>query len=469
MIRQGLTWLAVVATATTLTACGGGTPPPSSSDPPGTGERITGSERLGWNLAAVDSGELGTFRYAAYIDGGNRVELTDISCGTASGSFPCSSRMPPMTPGSHTLELVSFLLDGGSVTESPRSPAIRVNLVAATAGVDSTKAARPTNELTTSDGIELRFDIVTEQLEQPTALAFARDGRIFVAERSGRIRILSVGGLEPQPALQMDDVTLAGPSEGGVLSVTLDPQFDRTHFVYALYTTAGGDGAPRFRLARFREAGGRLGERVVLLDGPAASPARPAGSITVGPDSKLYGAFDDAGEPARARTIASYNGKVLRLNPDGTTPPDQPGGSPVYSSDLRSPRGLDWHPVTRALWIVNVVGTTEELRVIDPETAQVTEHAARAMIPLPMRTGAASLAFYRGNLMPAFRGDLLVAANEGRHLLRLRFDRRDPTRVLSTERLLQDMVSDVRVVAVGLDGAVYLCTDRALLRLSPRG
>ena len=57
---------------------------------------------------------------------------------------------------------------------------------------------------------------------------------------------------------------------------------------------------------------------------------------------------------------------------------------------------------------------------------------------LPARTGASALAFYRGTLVPAFAGDLFVAAEEGRHLLRLRFDKRDPTRLLSTERLLQD-------------------------------
>jgi glucose/arabinose dehydrogenase len=89
-------------------------------------------------------------------------------------------------------------------------------------------------------------------------------------------------------------------------------------------------------------------------------------------------------------------------------------------------------------------------------------------MPLPAGTGAAGIAFYRGTAVPAFAGDLFVAADEGRALLRLRFDRRDPTRTVSIERLLDDDGRRVRAVAIGADGLVYVATDRALLRLGPR-
>ena len=93
-----------LAMALTLASCGSSSPPPSTSDPSGNGDRISGNERLGWNQNAGGAGELGTFRYAAYIDTNNRVELTDVSCGSASGSpFPCNSRMPTMSPGGHTI------------------------------------------------------------------------------------------------------------------------------------------------------------------------------------------------------------------------------------------------------------------------------------------------------------------------------------------------------------------------------
>jgi len=478
MKRQG--WLsllgfATVATlATTAAACGGSSNPPSSSNPTDSSERITGNERLGWNQAAADANELATFRYAAYVDN-NRVELADVSCGSSGASFSCNSRMPAMSPGAHTLELVTFVLSGGAVIESGRSSPIRVTLAAVTAGADPRSAAQSRREVITSDGVRLRVDVVTEQLDAPTALAFAQDGRMFVAERDGRVRILPGNAIAaatdlPEPALVLTDVLTMSQSEGGLMGLALDPEFEQTRLLYALYTTADGNGAPRFRLSRFREVGGRLGERVVLLDSVPASPDRPAASIGIGPDRRLYAAFDDAGDPVRAQPLASYSGKVLRLNPDGTTPEDQPAASPVYSSAYQSPRGLDWHPVTGALWVADAIqGDVEELRVIEAGAVRSTRTATRARILLPARTGAASLAFYRGELLPTFRGDLLIAADEGRHLLRLRFDRRESTRLVSSERLLQDFAQNegVHVVSVGPDGAVYLCTDRAVLRLGP--
>src|SRR5262249_2939873 len=113
-----------------------------------------------------------------------------------------------------------------------------------------------------------------------------------------------------------------------------------------------------FNLARFREAGGTLADRVVLLDGVRAS-TQPHASLRFGPDGKLYAAFDDGGDLRLASVPSSPNGKILRLNPDGTTPNDQPRGSPVLSSGVSSPRGIDWHRTTNRLWAADAtrVGT----------------------------------------------------------------------------------------------------------------
>jgi glucose/arabinose dehydrogenase len=480
-------WLLLLVASLAAGSCGGSSSPPSTGGTGGTGERITGNERLGWNQSAADSAELSAFRYAAYVDGSNRAELTDASCNASGGdgAFPCSSRLPPLSIGSHTLELVSFVMDGNSVIESSRSAPLRLTVVGSAAAAAPSSTAQSHGELTTADGARLRFELVADGLEFPTALAIARDGRVFVAERGGRIRILhdsavnsdglrrGPGGptgveTNAEPALVLDDVLVLGASGGGLLGLALDPEFERTRFVYAIYTSASREAAPVFRLARFREAGGRLGERLVLLDQVPASAARPAGAIGFGPDGNLYVAFDDAGDPRHARQLASFNGKILRLNAEGTTPADQPASSPIYATDYRSPRGFDWHPVTGALWSADETGLdTEELRVVGADAARSRQSARRVTIPLPSETGALSVVFYRGALIPAFRGDLLLAAGAGNHILRMRFDRRDPVRLVSTERLLQDQVADVSVVSVDTNGAVYFCTDRALLRLAP--
>jgi glucose/arabinose dehydrogenase len=455
---------AVVIALGAATACGGSTPP-SSSDPGGSGERISGNERLGWNQGAADAGQLATFGYVAYVDG-NRVELASVSCGGSNGNtFPCSSRMPAMAPGAHTIELASFVVDNGIVTESARSAALRVTVTGSTAG-PSSASLTSTTLLTTTDGAELRLDLLAEELRAPTALAIAPDGRVFIAEREGRVRILRSGVLDPVPALTIHEVLTTSAGDGGLLALALDAQFERTHFLYAVYTVAAPEAARRFRVVRYREVDGRLGEQVVLLDGiPAA--ARPAASLGVGPDGQLYIAFDSGAATGRTAALASSSGKILRLNTDGTTPRDQPAGSPVFAADFQSPRGLDWHPVTGALWAADVKRSdVEELRVLVPGGA--VGSTSRTRIALPGGTGAAALAFYRGTRLPTLTGDLLVAAEEGRHLLRLRFDKRDPVRLVSSERLLQDVAGPIRAVAVAPDGVVYVATERAMLRLGPR-
>ena len=158
----------------------------------------------------------------------------------------------------------------------------------------------------------------------------------------------------------------------------------------------------------------------------------------MGADGRLYVAFDAVSATGRTAALASFSGKILRLNADGTTPRDQPSGIPVFASDFQSPRGLDWHPLTGALWAADVKRKdVEELRVLVPRGAEGS--TSRTRIAMPAGTGTAAVAFYRGTLLPALTGDLLVAAEEGRHLLRLRFDKRDPLRLVSSERLLQDV------------------------------
>jgi glucose/arabinose dehydrogenase len=375
-----------------------------------------------------------------------------------------------MAPGAHAIELASFVTDGSAVAESSRSSPLRVTVTGATAG-GSTPAPGTTPAatlLTTADGVELRLDALSDQLESATAIAIATDGRVFVAEQEGRVRVLVNGVLEPEPAITIADALMTSASEGGLLALALDAQFDRTHLLYAAYTIAGPQSTRRFRVVRYREVAGRLGERVVLLDGiPAAT--RPAASLAIGPDGRLYVALDAGISTGRTPALASYSGKVLRLNTDGTTPQDQPAGIPVFATDIQSPRAMDFHPSTGALWMADMKRRdAEELRVIVPGGDKGAPSAARIRIPIPVGVGAAGVAFYRGTLVPALARDLFVASEQGHCLLRLRFDPRDPTRLVSGERLLEDIGVPIRAVAAAADGLVYVATDRAVLRLGPR-
>jgi hypothetical protein len=113
--------LLIATAALVLTACSG-----SLSVTNGQ-ETITGAERFGWDQPASDAGELGSFRYAFYVDDA-RSEAADVSCtpGQTSGRFSCASTIPSMSSGAHTLQVAAFVLDAGVLRESTRSTALRV-------------------------------------------------------------------------------------------------------------------------------------------------------------------------------------------------------------------------------------------------------------------------------------------------------------------------------------------------------
>jgi glucose/arabinose dehydrogenase len=460
MYRYAIT---VFACAAAVMACGSKSDPPSPESGveqiPGV-EQITGNERLGWDQPASDATELASIQYVVYVDGARTV-LVGVLCAGPPGvdGFACTGQLPSMSQGLHTIELAAFI-DVGTVLESERSAPLRVNVVgqAATAAVTRAVGAAI---VTTTDGVRLRATVVAEGLDQPTDLAFVPDGRAFVTERAGHFRVIRDGRLLREPALTLSDVIAT--DQNGLLAIAIDPQFERTHFVYAVYTTASG-----FRLARFREVNDTLGDRAILMDGIPASFARPAASLRFGPDAKLYLGLDDGGDAALGGDPGSYNGKVLRLNPDATTPADQADSTPVYALDMTSPRGLDWDSINGALWIAEADVQGRDLLqaiAIDPTGGRRAKTVARYL--LPEDTGPARAVFYRGDLIPAFQGDLLIAADEGRGILRVRFDPSDPLKVASAEPLLRDMLGAVRAIAIGRDEAIYVCTACELARLVP--
>lgn len=423
-------------------ACGGSSNPPSS--PPGSGgsETIAGTERIGWNQRASNLAQLGTFNYRIYVDGvGN--EAPDPRCDQSAGSdgFACSSRLPPMSNGTHTLQVGTYSRETG--LESTRSAPLQVTVRAS--GAPSDDAQQKPLAMTTSEGVTLvRTDIVAG-LDDPSDMAFATDSRLFIAERAGRIRIVTGTGLPPDPALVLDDaVTVNGA--GGLLALALDPDFVRTRYVYLLHIAESSDG-PAFRVSRYREAGGVLGERAVLFDRQPGSAIGPTGTLRFGADGKLYVLLDDGGDPDAAARAAVFNGKLLRLNADGTTPDDAPAANPVAAAGFTRPGGLDWQPGTRKTWTLDRLPALSRL--------QSWRGSGRGTaVKLPEAAGG-SMAFYDGAIA-ALRGSLLVASPYRRELMRVRFDPADAETITNVETLLEAV--DVRAVAEGPDGRVYVAT-----------
>jgi glucose/arabinose dehydrogenase len=315
----------------------------------------------------------------------------------------------------------------------------------------------------TSDGVALRLERIAGGFADPTDLAFLPDGRVFVAERAGSVRVLRDGQVLQDAALSPSPLT---SGEDHLLALAIDPQFGRTHYVYAIITATSRTGGAAFALVRFREAANTLADRIVLLSDIPASPDGPSASLRFGADGKLFAAFDDAGSHGLAGDLASPNGKILRLNPDGTTPGDQEGGTPLYSYPYSSPRGLDWQRTSRMLWIADRIGL-ESGRLSVVTSGVRTRGMIRRAMTLPQETVPSSIAFYDGDRIAAFRDNLLVASDEGRHLLRIQIDPLEPTRIVATERLLQDRIGGIRLVGVAPTGEVYVATADAIGTLAP--
>ena len=446
--RNASPLLALIA----LTACGGSSaPPPPGTPGGGGGDTITGRERIGWSQPAQDTGQLASFDYAIYVDGVRSV-LTGEACSGNAAPFDCAAPLPPLTPGTHSLELASFIVSDGAVVESERSAALRVTVAASTAPADAGGALDAS--LTTPDGYTLTATVIARGLEDPTDLAVAPDGRAFVAERAGRVKIVGEDGI--QTALDLGSGTSG--SEARLTSLALHPAFERTNLVYVTHVDAAG----RMSVLRFRERSG------VLAEGATVARERTAAEhavIRFGPDGLLYAALGVGADPREAQREASPEGKILRLHEDGTIPRDNPRASPVWSSGHRDPRGLAWDPATGRLWEVERGGDAgDEVNSISAgadygwpvarmESSRTGSRAAALL--MPAGTEVASADFVPLGSGSPFAGELLLASAVGEDLLRVAVDERGTGLVGG---LLQGRYGRIAAVRVAADGAILLTT-----------
>ena len=334
----------------------------------------------------------------------------------------------------------------------------------------STPAA-PT--FTTQDGVRVQSEAVVTNLEVPWALSFAPDGRLFIAERPGRVRIFDLAASTSELALTLDDVYRQG--EAGLMGLALAPDFAATRHVYLHYTAVQGNGAVN-RIVRYREVSGRLAERAVILDGIPAATIHDGGRLRFGPDGLLYATAGDAANSSLAQDRASLAGKFLRIERDGTTPSANPFGSPVFSWGHRNPQGFDWHPATREIWAtehgnsgndeINVVRAGVNYGWPTIEGAQTFPNMEPPLASYSPSIAPSGAAFYQGARFPAFVGNLFAATLRGTHLLRLVVDA-PGRRVTRQERLLDGTFGRLRDVAIGPDGNIYISTNNRDGRGSP--
>jgi glucose/arabinose dehydrogenase len=351
----------------------------------------------------------------------------------------------------------------------------------------------------TAEHAKIRVTLVARGLSHPWAIAFLPDGGMLVTERSGRLRIVRGGKLDPQPVSGVPPVRTDG--NGGLMDVALHPKFAENRWVYLTYTkpVAKGWGTPSLARGRL-EGNALLDVRDLVVPEAFAGNSALNGRVAFGRDGMLY--MSTGGNIARvSQDFGSLRGKILRLRDDGTVPPDNPfvgrtGYRPeIYSYGHRNTLALIAHPETGAIWNnENGPNGGDEINIVLPGRnygwpdvsygrdypgARISDSPTREGVESPLvvwlpAIAASGMTVYTGDRFPAWKGNVFVGAlRQGGipgtgHLQRIVFNAK--TEELRRESMLLELRQRIREVRQGPDGLLYLLTDEedgALLRIEP--
>ena len=231
-------------------------------------------------------------------------------------------------------------------------------------------AFEPLESRTLFSSVPAGFSISTfaSGLVNPTAMAFAPDGRLFVSQQGGQLRVIDHGVLQPTPFVSLN-VDSAG--ERGLLGIAFDPHFSQNHFVYVYHTVPGTPA--HNQVTRFTANGDVAvpGSAVNIFDLSALSDRtnHNGGALHFGADGKLYISAGENANPSNAQSLSNTLGKILRINPDGSIPTDNPfytqttgNNRAIWAYGLRNPFTFNVDPRNGRLFIDDVgFNTWEEI------------------------------------------------------------------------------------------------------------
>jgi glucose/arabinose dehydrogenase len=350
---------------------------------------------------------------------------------------------------------------------------------------------------------EPRTVVVAQGLVNPWGLAFLPDGRMLVTERPGRMRIVSADGKLGPPLPGLPGVVAEG--QGGLLDVVTDPRFASNRWIYWSYSEAGegndiGNGTA---VARGRLEGERGLERladvqVIFRQAPKVAGKLHFGSrLAFAPDGRLFVTLGERfTRKDDAQVLDNHLGKIVRIEPDGRVPADNPlvgradARPEVWSWGHRNVQGAAIHPTTGELWTTEhgPQGGDELNRVLPgrnhgwpvitygrnygtgTKIGDGTERAdvvAPAAHWVPLSIAPSGMAFLTSERYPGWKGQLFIGSLRAQALIRIELA---GNVVVKQERLLQNLNERIRDVRQGPDGYLYLLTDNAggrILRVMP--
>lgn len=323
-----------------------------------------------------------------------------------------------------------------------------------------------------TEPVELSYETVAEGLMVPWDIVFTSEDRILVTERLGRIRAIVNGRLQEQPLITFPEVSSRG--EEGLMGLALDPEYGSNKYLYACYAYPTEVGY-RDRVVRLIDNGDQITVDQTIIENIPAATFHAGCAIAFGPDDKLYITTGDAGQRQLAQRRDSLAGKILRLNPDGTIPRDNPfPNSPVWSLGHRNPQGIDWYPGTDVLYesehgpsVFDGPAGGDEINIIRKgenygwPVVHHQESQSGMINPALVFTPAiapASGSFYSGTAIPQYSDNFMVGMLQGEGILFVKPNPQDPTQIQSYEQLKLEY-GRVRAVVGGPDEAIYFSTS----------
>jgi glucose/arabinose dehydrogenase len=343
-------------------------------------------------------------------------------------------------------------------------------------------------------GESVRVVPFAQGLENPWGMAFLPDGRVLVTERPGRLRIVDGEGRASEPVAGVPKVFAV--SQGGLLDVALDPDFAANRFIYLSYAEPRtGGAATAVARAKLDVQALRLDDlKVIFRQEPVHATGQHFGSrLVFARDGTLFVTLGDRYSLSeRAQDLSTTIGKVVRINPDGSIPADNPfrgkaGARPeIFSYGHRNVQGAALEPATGALWTIEH-GARGGDEVNRPEPGRnygwpvisygrhysggrIGEGTEKAGMEQPLfywdpSIAPSGAAFYTADLMPAFKGHLFTGGLAAQTLVMVKIA---DGKVAGEERL--DIGARVRDVRQGPDGALWLALDAedgAIVRVVP--
>lgn len=309
-------------------------------------------------------------------------------------------------------------------------------------------------------------EVIAENLNVPWAIDISDKGNIYFTERSGSIKIIENGKLNPQPLITFSPPFIS-QGEGGLMGIALDPNFSQNHYLYVMHSYSESNRIYN-RVVRLIENNNKAYIDKVLFDKIPGGQIHNGGRIKIGPDKKLYITTGDSGNSSLAQDLSSTAGKILRIELDGSIPKDNPFvNSPIYSFGHRNPQGLAWNSKNILYSSEHGQSAHDEINIIHPGAnygwplVQGNEDSTEVTVQKPLIHSGEDTWAPSGitfvNQGP-WQDKLLVATLRGQQLLSISLNE-DGSVVENVESWFKNEYGRLREVVQGKDGSIYITTS----------